>query len=143
MQGNMFHRFVSLLVILALTLGMLGQFHHHDREGNVFISLSSIDDFALGGLIEQHIGHCHHEKGTAPEHSGHCSLHIDKFFRQYDSVDSVLLLIPASSFYIAPDDVHLQCEGMLLYTDFRYRQDERIPLSRIIRSSALRAPPMI
>lgn len=143
MQGNMFHRFVSLLVILALTLGMLGQFHHHDHDGNVFISLSSINDFALGGLVEQHIDHCHHRDGASQERSAHCSLHIDKFFRQYDPKNGALSLISVDNFYIETYDFSIQCNNILLFTDYRYRRAENVPLSCVVRLSALRAPPMV
>ncbi len=77
----MTRRLLSLLMSLTLVFSTLLQFHHHDRMGNIFITLSFIGDVELGFHNHHHSNCCHHpHQGTAPGDcgdNGDCAMHLD------------------------------------------------------------------
>lgn len=71
----------AMMMALTLVFCTLLQFHHHDRMGNIYITLSLVGEIELG-THHHEPGHCchHHHQGTAPDDCGddeNCAMHID------------------------------------------------------------------
>lgn len=74
-------RFIAILVSLTFVFSTLLQYHHHDRMGNIFITLSFIGEIELGFHKHKDCS-CHHVHniGTMPDDCAgdeDCSMHLD------------------------------------------------------------------
>ncbi len=137
-----------LLVGLMFVFSTLLQFHHHDRMGNIFITLSFIGEVELG-MHTHHDCSCHHHNhGTEPGDCGDdtdCSMHLD-IPLSTDAEDLSGHFIPSAiclDLFIEPS-LTASCTAIVISDKYgRYDNIIPLPLSPDVRSVTRRGPPVL
>lgn len=141
------HGITAMMMALTLVFCTLLQFHHHDRMGNIFITLSFIGEIELG--VHQHEpGHCchHHHQGSEPGDCGdsdNCAMHIDVPLSGSDYHNNQANAIPQPVCIdaILPVPTDIPVEGILYLTT----ADAMISVAKTVNSKTavriLRGPP--
>lgn len=134
---------ISVVISVVFLITSVLQFHHHDCDGNIYIHLTTFDDFIIGTsdhLIEK----CEHNHSSVPD--GHddveCSMHLGDYKA---SEFSVLLTdqAPISLVWFLPENQVFLARS---YSDY-IEVDNRVLIlntgDNCSEKPLLRAPPVV
>lgn len=138
---------IAIMMLFTIVLCSLVQYHHHDKEGNIYI-------YTLCGEIEvgQHSSEPHHhDKGDTPckhhhhHHDNHCgdsedcAMHLDQLSSREKDIDispeEKILCVVFINVILPIWHVPEQAENLIYWKDFPLPLGVSLPLRH------LRAPP--
>lgn len=130
---------LSIVATMSIAMGSVVQFHHHNSQGDIFLSVSLSADIGLGchhGIVDCHHNHNHnHNNGNS--RGDDCAMHLDDspLTRDHQSHDSYSAAINSPCATI--DGASHQPQ-----TTIYAGVERRIPSTPLKVAPQLRAPPI-
>lgn len=136
---------ISVCVIIIFALTSILQYHHHDCDGNIYIHLTSLDDFVIGSskhAVFEHCDHNHicygHENHSDNDEEHICSMHLG----DYKISDYNVLCQENDPIIISWDINEIKFRNLILPVSTIYVKSlDKYISDFIISCSSLRAPP--
>ncbi len=133
---NRLFALLSTVAAFSIVLGSIVQYHHHNRHGDIFLSVSLSADIGIGCHLG--IGECHHDHDPGNCHDNDCAMHLDDLSLSRDNQSHDLY-----SAAIRVPYTNIGAAAFRPYTIVCISKDCIIPSAPLKTPIQLRAPPQL